>query len=521
MSFAKVYSAQTNLLEPYIVSVEVDLSKGLNAFTTVGLPDKAVEESRDRVSAAIKNSGFTSPKGTNQKIVVSLAPADIKKEGPSFDLPIALAYLLASEDISFDPEGKLFLGELALDGKVRPIKGALPLVKKASELGYTEAYVPSDNAAEAALVSGIKIFPVETLEEIIRHLDARAYGEKKEGEEGSDFKIKTQPRTEISFERPEQTVDFSDIRGQEAAKRGLEIAAAGRHNLVMFGPPGTGKTLLAKAFSGILPALSFDEILEVTSIHSIAGTLGQDLVIFPPLRTPHHTSSYVALVGGGTYPRPGEITLAHRGVLFLDEFPEFERRVLEAMRQPLEDKLVSITRSKGSAKFPASFTLIAAMNPCPCGNFGSHKACICTPSQLQKYKRKISGPIVDRIDLWVEVGKVDHEKLSRANTGAERSREVRERVGRAQEIQRKRFAGTKIASNAEVGVKDMEKYVYVPEKVRALLLSSAQKLDLSARSFHRVLKLARTIADLEGNTEIKEEHLLEALQYRPKEFFFN
>ena len=517
MSFAKVYSAQTHLLNAEIISVEIDTSKGLNAFTTVGLPDKAVEESRDRVSAAIKNTGFEPPKKKNKKTVVSLAPADLKKEGPLFDLPIALSYLLAERDISFDPEGKIFVGELALDGEVRPIKGALPLAEKTKKSGFREIYVPEENAREAALISDIKVFPVKNLKQVIVHLDPA----QREDEEGSE--IKALPQTKIKKAADAIAIDFSDVRGQESAKRGLEIAAAGRHNAVMFGPPGTGKTMLARAFRSILPDLNYDEVLEVTSIHSVAGTLHADknrdpLITRPPLRTPHHTSSHVSLVGGGTFPRPGEITLAHKGVLFLDEFPEFERRVIEAMRQPLEDRVVSITRARGSAQFPANFILLAAMNPCPCGNFGTDKECICTPTNLERYKRKISGPIVDRVDIWLEVGQIGHSKLSEKRSGEE-SRAILERVGNARQIQEKRF-GKAGKTNSEMSVRELEKHVALPPKVQGLLDSSAKKLDLSPRSYHRVIKLARTIADLDTQDEIAENHILEALQYRPKQVRF-
>lgn len=362
MSFAKTSSAQTIGLGAKIIDVEIDLSKGLHSFTIVGLPDKGVEESKDRVSASIKNSGFTSPKSLNQKVVVSLAPADIKKEGPIFDVAISLAYLLASEEIKFDSKKILFLGELSLDGNLRRINGVLPIVAEAKNRGFLEVFLPIDNAKEAALVSDIKIYGANNLKEIIEHLNTKKI-QTKQKENVLPKKIGQQPQTEIVVEDDELLIDFSEIKGQETAKRGLEIAAAGGHNIAMYGPPGTGKTMLAKAFSHILPTLSFDEILEITSIHSVAGVLKKDIITKSPIRSPHHTASYVSIVGGGAIPKPGEITLAHRGVLFLDEFPEFDRKVIETLREPLEESEISISRSRGTVTFPANFILIAAMNP--------------------------------------------------------------------------------------------------------------------------------------------------------------
>jgi magnesium chelatase family protein len=498
----------------HIISVEVDVSNGLHAFSIVGLPDKAVEESRDRVSAAIKNSNFESPKSRNQKIVISLAPADIKKEGPSFDVAIALAYLLSQDDIRFKPEKKLFLGELSLDGDVRRIAGVLPLVIKAQHMGFTEVYVPTENTTEAALVRGISIFGVRTLKELIEHLN-----EKKNPEEPDRVpqKITLTPETEYTPTVAQHSIDFSDVRGQTTAKRALEIAAAGGHNIALWGPPGTGKTLLAKALVGILPPLSFDEMLEVTGIHSVAGLLKEHTVTSPPFRSPHHTSSYVSLVGGGAFPKPGEITLAHRGVLFLDEFPEFDRRVIESLRQPLEDRVVSVARVRGSAQFPADTLLVAALNPCPCGKWGSGRACTCPPHTLLHYQRKISGPVMDRIDLWVEVAPVEHADLSRGGDG-EKSADVRERILSARAHQTKRFKNTPRRKNSDMNVRDLDTFTPLTKEVRDILNMSAKKLDLSARAYHRVIKIARTIADLEGTEHIEKHHILEALQYRPKIF---
>ncbi|PIP68867.1 magnesium chelatase [Candidatus Nomurabacteria bacterium CG_4_9_14_0_2_um_filter_32_10] len=530
MSFAKVYSAQVNLLSGQIVTIEVDLSRGLHTFNVVGLPDSAVNESKDRVSSAIKNSGFKSPKAKNQKIIVSLSPADLKKEGPFFDLAIALSYLLASEDLKFDSEKKIFLGELGLDGTLRRIRGALPLVMEAKRAGYEEVYLPKENAIEAALVDGIKIFGAETLKEVVEHISSEkgpslknskrtALGETllHQGSEGRR-KIKIQPKTEINYKKEKRNSDFSDIKGQEGAKRGLEIAAAGGHNIAMYGPPGTGKTMLARAFSQLLPDLGIEEVLEITGIHSVAGVTRGELISSPPFRSPHHTSSYVSVIGGGTYPKPGEVTLAHKGVLFLDEFPEFEKRVLESLRQPLEDNVVSISRAKGSAIFPSNFILVAAMNPCPCGNAGNkQKACICKPSDLDRYKRKLSGPIMDRIDIWVSVGNVDYKKLSEESNG-EKSEKIKQRVTNARKVQEGRFKKFRrnITTNSEMNVKDLFNMVKLKDEVRDLLDDSAERLALSARAYHRVIKIARTIADLENSEEINSNHILEAIQYRPK-----
>ena len=522
MAFARVYSAQVNLLSGQIVTIEVDLSRGLHTFNVVGLPDKAVDESKDRVSSAIKNSGFKSPKAKNQKIIVSLSPADLKKEGPFFDLAIALAYMLAADDLKFDSEKRIFLGELGLDGTLRRIRGALPLVMEAKRAGYEEIYLPKENAIEAALVEGIKIFGANSLKEVVEHIN-ETEGKKsgktppRQGYE-EQRKIPIQPKTEISYKKERKNSDFSDIKGQEGAKRGLEIAAAGGHNIAMYGPPGTGKTMLARAFSGLLPDLGLEEVLEITGIHSVAGVSRGELISAPPFRAPHHTSSYVSIIGGGAFPKPGEVTLAHKGVLFLDEFPEFEKRVIESLRQPLEDNMVSISRAKGSAIFPSNFILVAAMNPCPCGNAGSkQKACICRPSDLDRYKRKLSGPIIDRIDLWVSVGNVDYKKLGGEGSG-EKSERIKDRVINAREVQKKRIEKFKrnITTNSEMNVKDLSNMVKLKEEIRNLLDDSAERLSLSARAYHRVIKIARTIADLENSEEINSNHILEAIQYRPK-----
>jgi len=509
MSYAKVHSAQASLLKPYIVDVEADLSRGLNSFSIVGLGDKAVEEAKDRISAAVKNSGFESPKSKNHKVVISLAPAEVKKEGSGLDVAIALSYLLASGDIIFDPKDKIFLGELSLDGALRPVKGTLAFVRKAKEKGFKEIFLPKDNAAEAALVDGVRVYGAETLMEIINHIALEAEASQK---------LKLEEKKEIkNFQ--EISLDLADIKGQEAAKRALEIAAAGGHNIALYGPPGTGKTMLAKALAGILPPLSFDEILEVTEIHSMTGALGEALVAERPFRSPHHTASHVAIIGGGSNPRPGEVTLAHKGVLFLDEFPEFENKAIESLREPLEEKVVSVSRARGTVKFPAHFILVAAMNPCPCGNFGiKGKPCTCSPLQIERYKRKISGPIIDRIDIWTEVSKVDHDKLTEKAEKSE-SLPVRERIIRARGIQAKRFreADRKIATNSEMNARDIAMILKISDAVKEILNKSARTLDLSARSYHKIIKLARTIADLDAAFEISPAHILEAISYRPKQ----
>jgi magnesium chelatase family protein len=512
MSYAKIASAQAHLLEGKIVTVEVDLSRGLHAFSIVGLPDKAVEEAKDRVSSAIKNSGMDSPKSKNHKIVISLSPADLKKEGASFDLAIALGYLLASDAVVFDTTTKLFLGELALSGDVLPIRGTLALVEAAKREGFTEVFVPLVNAPEATLVDDVTVYGVRTLNEVLAHLDTH----KKSVHEARE--LTPHPHAEISHLRHYTGNDLNEIRGQEMAKRGLEIAAAGGHNIAMSGPPGTGKTMLARAFTTLLPELSLEEMLEVTRIHSIIGNLEGALITAQPFRAPHHTASYVSIIGGGATPKPGEVTLAHRGVLFLDEFPEFDKRVLESLRQPLEDRIVSISRAKGSALFPSNFMLVAAMNPCPCGYRGSRvRECTCTNVDLARYARKLSGPILDRIDLWVTVAPVEYNKLLGNEGVGETSETVRNRVRDARAFARGRFGDNKIlTTNSDMKAKDLTRYVPLSDEVRTLLNSSAEKLQLSGRAYHRIIKLARTIADLAASVDIQKEHVLEALQYRPK-----
>ena len=499
---AKTYTCSLLGIDAVLVEVEVDIASGLPGFFTVGLPDNIVKESKDRVKAAIKNSGYPFP---FERITVNLAPASLRKEGAGFDLPIAIGILAALEIVNAEKAAKMiFCGELALDGRIKPIAGCLPMAIQARDSGYAELVLSAENAREASVLRSVSVRPASHLSEVVEYLNGRI--------DLPPFKFDLDSAWNESFT---DELDFEDVKGQEHAKRGLEVAAAGNHNVLMIGPPGSGKTMLAQRISGILPPLSFEEALETSKVYSVSGMLSKSpLIVRRQFRAPHHTTSDAGLVGGGQIPKPGEVSLAHNGVLFLDEFPEFRRNVLDLLRQPLEDGRVTIARAAIALTYPARFMLIGAMNPCPCGYSGDPvRPCTCPPKSVMKYRGRISGPILDRIDLHIEVPSVKYEQL-RSEGESEKSAIIRERVSNARQIQLKRFPGEGIYSNSQLKPKHLKKFCQLDGAVQSILDRAVTQLGLSARAYHRILKVSRTIADLEGAENIASAHLLEAIQYR-------